>query len=166
MIRCKKLPEIVAEWQQIAWCPDCGHYDDGTCSHATSECPHEGGLTPIGEMAHHNQTMFATLRQAIARKIVERTGRRIQLLKVEVRDDRVIVRGVVACYHLKQLALLGVLDVLGAGNTVRIELDVEVENRTHRQFVAEEEYDEQLVGTISETPLRGAVSGADAGHQP
>jgi hypothetical protein len=35
------------------------------------------------------------------------------MLEVEVNDDAVIIRGCAPCYYVKQLALLGALDVLG-----------------------------------------------------
>jgi hypothetical protein len=62
----------------------------------------------------------------IKRQVVRRTGGRIQMLEVEVSDDRVVVRGRVGSYYLKQLALQGVLDVLGPTPMMRIELNVEV----------------------------------------
>jgi hypothetical protein len=54
------------------------------------------------------------LEQAIKRQIVQRTGARIQGLEIEVTDGRVVVYGCVLCFHRKQLALQGVLDVLGS----------------------------------------------------
>jgi hypothetical protein len=62
----------------------------------------------------------------IKRQIVQRTGVRIQGLEVEVTDGRVIVYGFVLCNYLKQLALQGVLDVLGSNPAMGIELNVEV----------------------------------------
>jgi len=48
------------------------------------------------------------------------------MLEVEVHADTVIVRGSARAYHIKQLALLGVRDVLGDSAGWRIELDIEV----------------------------------------
>ena len=66
------------------------------------------------------------MQQTIMRRIGQRTCGRIQMLEVEVNGDVVIVRGCAPCYYVKQLALLGVLDVLGGTASRRIELDVEV----------------------------------------
>jgi hypothetical protein len=72
------------------------------------------------------QPRCSALEQTIKRQIVQSTGVRIQGLEVEVTDDRVVVYGCVLCYYLKQLALQGVLDVLGANAAMGIELNVEV----------------------------------------
>ncbi len=56
----------------------------------------------------------AELEQAIKHRIVQRTGGQIRMLKVEVIGNRVVISGCASCYHLKQLALQGVLDVMGA----------------------------------------------------
>jgi hypothetical protein len=42
--------------------------------------------------------------------------------------DKVVVRGSAPSYYLKQLALRGVLDVLGSTGAACIELNVEVDN--------------------------------------
>jgi hypothetical protein len=67
-----------------------------------------------------------TLEQAIKGQIVRRTWGRIQALKVEVTDNRVIVRGRAPCYYIEQLALQGVLDVIGSAAAMRIELNIQV----------------------------------------
>jgi hypothetical protein len=66
------------------------------------------------------------LDQAIRHRIVQRTGGRIHRLEVEVIGDKVVVRGSAPSYYLKQLALRGVLDVLGSAGAACIELNVEV----------------------------------------
>ena len=48
----------------------------------------------------------------IEQQIQSRTDRRVRNLAVEFRSDRVVVRGQTASYHVKQLALHGLLDVL------------------------------------------------------
>jgi hypothetical protein len=48
------------------------------------------------------------------------------VLKVETLDSVVVVHGCAPCYYLKQLALQGVLDVLGSLGAMRIDLNVEV----------------------------------------
>jgi hypothetical protein len=70
------------------------------------------------------------LKQAIKHQIARHTGQRIQKLEVDVSDDRVVVRGCVLSYYLKQLALQGVLDVLGSAAAMAIELNVEVGGRS------------------------------------
>jgi len=64
--------------------------------------------------------------ESIRRRIEQRTGGRIQMLEVQVVGDKVIVGGRASTYYLKQLALHGVLDVLGSGGTTQVELNVEV----------------------------------------
>lgn len=64
----------------------------------------------------------ADLAQSIERQIVQRTWGRIHRLQVEVIDDRVVVRGCTQSYHSKQLALEGVLDVIG--DSTHVELDI------------------------------------------
>jgi len=44
-------------------------------------------------------------------------------------DDRVIVRGCTATYHSKQLALEGVLDILGSTGATQVELNIQVHLR-------------------------------------
>jgi hypothetical protein len=68
----------------------------------------------------------AELEQAIKHRIVQRTGGRIRMLEVEVIGSRVATSGCVPCYYLKQLALQGVLDVIGPVGTTQIELDVQL----------------------------------------
>jgi hypothetical protein len=69
-----------------------------------------------------------TLAQAIERRIVQRTSARLQALEVEVTGDRVIVRGRAPTYHVKQLALKGVLDVIESVGTWRVEPNIRVGN--------------------------------------
>jgi hypothetical protein len=153
MIPCKKLseaPSVVTEWQQTAWCPDCEHYDRGTCVNPTrtgssAPCPFDGDALPLREVANdpdddhpetrldaascgpqESQPRSPALEQDIMQRIVQRTGGRIQMLEVETIDSRVVIRGRAPCYHLKQLALQGVLDVLGSGGAIGIELTIEV----------------------------------------
>jgi hypothetical protein len=153
MIPCKKLPEVpsvATEWQQTAWCPDCEHYDRGTCANPAragndAACPFDGNALPLREVAfdpgndhpkkrldaalcteQESQPRSVELEQAIKCQIAQRTGRRIRLLEVEVTHDRIVIRGRAPCYHLKQLALQGVFDVLGCAAVMRIELKVEV----------------------------------------
>jgi hypothetical protein len=48
------------------------------------------------------------------------------MLEVEVIGDTVFIRGRVATYYFKQLALQGALEALGSAGAMRIEHDVEV----------------------------------------
>jgi hypothetical protein len=68
----------------------------------------------------------ADLEQAIKHQIVQRTGRRIQGLKVEVSDDRLLIRGRAASFHLKQLAIQGVMDVIGSRVATQLQVEVQV----------------------------------------
>ena len=68
----------------------------------------------------------AELAQSIERQIVQRTWGRIHRLQVEVIDDRVVVHGCTQSYYSKQLALEGVLDVMGSNGAARVEMDVQV----------------------------------------
>jgi hypothetical protein len=151
--RCKKLyelPPVVTEWQQATWRPDCAYYDRGTCansaaSDADEPCPFDGMQLPLRELAldadnpprrfldarsttvaPRNQIQHAALAQTIKRQVMQRTAGRIQMLDVEVSGDRIVIRGWVSCYHLKQLALQGVLDALGSPPRTKVELNVHV----------------------------------------
>jgi hypothetical protein len=55
---------------------------------------------------------YPRLRQELETQVKARTGRRIQNLQVELFPERVIVRGQATSYHVKQLAILGIRDVL------------------------------------------------------
>ena len=64
--------------------------------------------------------------RAIEDQIARRTWGRIQALRVEVTDNRVIVCGRAPSYYVEQLALQGILDVIGSGGAMRIELHIQV----------------------------------------
>jgi hypothetical protein len=66
------------------------------------------------------------LERAIERQIRQRTWGRIQGLEVRVSHDLLIVRGRAPSYYVEQLALQGVLDLVGSAGAMRIQLDVEV----------------------------------------
>jgi hypothetical protein len=55
---------------------------------------------------------FPRLRQEVETQVRARTGSRVKNLQVELLPERVIVRGLASSYHVKQLALAGVRDVL------------------------------------------------------
>jgi hypothetical protein len=64
----------------------------------------------VTEPVRHGVTQ---LKRALEGQIVRRAGRRVRQLRVEVGADRVVVHGRTASYHVKQLAILAVLEVLG-----------------------------------------------------
>jgi hypothetical protein len=66
------------------------------------------------------------LEQAIEQMIMHRTWGRVHRLKVDVDDHRVVVSGCTSCYYVKQLALEGILDVLGDDGSSQLELEIEV----------------------------------------
>jgi hypothetical protein len=66
------------------------------------------------------------LERVIERQIVQRTWGRVKAVKVEVADNRVIVRGRAPSYYLEQLALRGVLEVIQCTGAMRIELNIQV----------------------------------------
>src|SRR5262245_9980608 len=65
----------------------------------------------------------ADLEELLARRILERTGRRINELCVCVADDGVVVRGYAFSYHALQLALAAVREVL---DTAPVRMNIEV----------------------------------------
>jgi hypothetical protein len=62
--------------------------------------------------------------EELERHILDRTGRRVHELCVEVRDERVVLRGRTSSFYLKQLAQHCVWDVLPLA---RLENGIEVE---------------------------------------
>ena len=67
----------------------------------------------------------AVCEESIKRRIVQRTGGRIESLRVETIGSRVLIHGSAPSYYVMQLALRGARDVLGSAAN-RIELKVEV----------------------------------------
>jgi hypothetical protein len=66
----------------------------------------------------------AGLKEELARRVRERTGRRVVGLAVEVSAEGVVLRGRVRSYHVKQLAQHGVLELLpdvGLHNAIVVE---------------------------------------------
>jgi hypothetical protein len=62
--------------------------------------------------------------EELERHILDRTGRRVHGLSVEVRDERVVLRGRTSSFYIKQLAQHCVWDVLPQA---RLENGIEVE---------------------------------------
>jgi hypothetical protein len=52
------------------------------------------------------------LQQELERQVSLRTGRRVRDLAIELEPERIILRGLAATYHVKQLAQHGVRDLL------------------------------------------------------
>jgi hypothetical protein len=69
--------------------------------------------------------MFAELRTDLERRVLERTGRRVRELAIDLEPERIVLRGVAGSYYVKQLAQHGVRDVLPH---VRLENAIEVVN--------------------------------------
>src|SRR5262245_49935176 len=63
---------------------------------------------------------------SVERQITQRTGGQVHQLAVEVRDDRVTVRGWTRSYYLKQLAIQASLEALAPAGSPRLEVDIEV----------------------------------------
>jgi hypothetical protein len=144
------MPSVLTDWQLVTWCPDCDYYDQGKCGYpirtdSSAACPFDDRGLPLREVAvdpnneppqmsreaalckgWESQPRSKELELAIMRQIVHRTGGRIHVLEVEMLADAVVIRGCAPCYYVKQLALQGVLDVIGSLRTSRVELNVQV----------------------------------------
>jgi hypothetical protein len=98
---------VIAEWQLGVFHPEVALNDRES---------------PVSE-----KTSQTDLKRAILRRVAERTWGRVHSLSVEVKGRSVVINGRVDCFHLKQLALQGVLETLGAGSKVQIELNIAVD---------------------------------------
>lgn len=151
MNTCKKLlalPAVSTEWQQTEWCPDCEYYYRGTCGSLLGDaaCPFDGKPLPLREVQgeadrarplgppgvapaneRHQPPAPESLEQILRRRIVKRTGGRVRALAVELTGRQVVIRGSAPCYHVKQLALEEVLDVLRSARDDEVELALRVE---------------------------------------
>ena len=52
------------------------------------------------------------LQDELESQVRSRTGRRVRNLAIELRPERVVLRGSTSSYHVKQLAQQGVRDIL------------------------------------------------------
>jgi len=52
------------------------------------------------------------LHDELENHVHSRTGRRVRDLAIELRPERVVLRGLASSYHVKQLAQQGVRDIL------------------------------------------------------
>src|SRR5262245_14669019 len=64
------------------------------------------------ELSVERTPPVSDLRHDLERHIHSRTGRRVRGLAVELRPERVILRGQATCYYVKQLAQHAALDLL------------------------------------------------------
>jgi hypothetical protein len=64
--------------------------------------------------------------EAVKRRIVHRTGGRVETLDVKVIDNRIVIRGCVTSFHLKQRAIHGVFDVIRAHSPGAVEIDMQI----------------------------------------
>jgi hypothetical protein len=67
------------------------------------------------------------IEQALKYRIVQQTGKWIQALEVNVLDDHITIRGWTATFQVNQLALQGLLEVIEAVGSTRIEHNIQVE---------------------------------------
>ena len=65
-----------------------------------------------------------TTRELLKERVLARTGRRVRGLTVEVREEKIVLRGQADSFHVKQLAQHGVWDLLP---TAKLENAIEVE---------------------------------------
>ena len=56
--------------------------------------------------------MPKTLHEVLTERVVQLTGRRVRDLTVAIKDEEVILSGTTESFHVKQLAIQGVRDVL------------------------------------------------------
>ena len=62
--------------------------------------------------------------QSMERQIMQRTWGRVRQLRVEAKDDRMIVHGFTASYYVKQLAIQAILDVVDPDLPVFMDIQV------------------------------------------
>jgi len=65
------------------------------------------------------------LQDELQRRVLDRTGRRVRNLAIELFPERIILRGQAATYYVKQLAQHGVRDLLphvSLENTIVVDL--------------------------------------------
>ena len=69
---------------------------------------------------------LAGLEQTIKRGIVHRTLGRIRRLEVELTENHLVIRGWAESFHLKQLVIQGMFDVIGMSGPRRFDIDVRI----------------------------------------
>jgi len=91
----------------------------------------------LRSLLNHPRLRFTLAEQAgcLECSIARRTGGRVQDLRVEIVDGRVIVRGRSDSHHVKQLALAAVLEAFEASESQseRVELAIEVGGTTRNR---------------------------------
>jgi hypothetical protein len=153
MNRCTKLlelPSVVTEWEQTTWCPDCDYYDSGTCGHPNCSdgnvsCPFDDKALPLREVGveptsdtpkpreaasvkgPETQKPSRWLEEAVRRRILDRTGRRMRSLKVELTGCQLVITGQSPSYYIKQLALEAAHEVIRSVYRIELHIKAQVE---------------------------------------
>ncbi len=70
--------------------------------------------------------------KAIECRILERTSGRINPLRVEMRDGRILVRGLARSFYEKQLVIQAVLEMSSMNPALPIAMDIKVLERERR----------------------------------
>ena len=68
---------------------------------------------------------YPQLEGELVRRVLDRTGRRVRHLAIELHPERIILRGQAATYYVKQLAQHGIRDLLphvSLENTIVVDL--------------------------------------------
>jgi hypothetical protein len=76
---------------------------------------------------------YSSLQVQLEHQVHLRTGRRVRNLAIELRPERVILRGQVTSYYIKQLAQHGIRDVfpdLNLENSIVVEKSPELSEAT------------------------------------
>jgi hypothetical protein len=74
-----------------------------------------------------SEPRLADLEQAITQRVVERTGRQVGDLNVKIAGEQIVVGGRVVSFHIKQLAIHGVMDAIGLFEESRpLEVDMQI----------------------------------------
>jgi hypothetical protein len=98
----------------------------GTTGNDRPDKTREPAMSPDQEGLRQAAEVEQALEQTIARQVRRRTWGRIQALEVKVSHNLVVVHGRAPSYYVEQLALQGVLDLIGPTGAMRIELNIQV----------------------------------------
>jgi hypothetical protein len=75
------------------------------------------------------------LEQRLEQQIQSRTFHRVRDLRVELRDDHVVVHGWTSSYYLVQMVVLAVRDVVPTTTPVQLDIQVGSGELSHRGLV-------------------------------
>jgi len=78
----------------------------------------------IAKIDHSAHQLESTLQ----RVIIDRTAGRLRQLKIEVHDDRIVVRGTSSSYYVKQLAIDSVLKTLDGSQVSTLDMEIHVDD--------------------------------------